>query len=121
MNQNPPDNAAAPRSVDPQQACSPSWERQDWTKTDRQISQERGISRQAANQMRRRLAAPHAPRPPKPLNKRETLAAARVVVEEIARWGKLGAADFLPKWSQAPWREFQDRVDALLARWPLDL
>ena len=68
--------------------------------------------------MRRRLAAPNAPKPPKPLNKRETLAAARVVVEEIARWGELGVDDFLPEWAQGSWHEFQDRVDALLDRWP---
>jgi O-succinylbenzoate synthase len=54
----------------------------------------------------------------KPMNKREALAAARLVVGEIARWGELGVDEYLPEWAQPSWNDFQDRVDALLDCWP---
>lgn len=109
---------AAPEGCAPLTCSASCWCGQDWSKTDLEISQARGISRQAVNQMRRRVKAPNAPKPLKPLNKREALAAAHAMVGEIAHWGQLGVDDFLPEWAQGSWHEFQDRVDALLDRWP---
>ena len=68
--------------------------------------------------MRRHLAAPNAPKRPKPLNKRDALAAAHALIGEMAHWGNLGVDEYLPEWAQKSWDEFQDRVDALLIRWP---
>jgi hypothetical protein len=119
--QNAEMRAAEEKAPGPSDAttCSVAWwVRQDWSKTDRQIAEERGISRQAVNMMRRKLKAGKAPKPPKPLNKRDALRAAHEIVGEMAHWGNLGVDEYLPAWAQKSWDDFQERVDALLIRWP---